>query len=74
MAIDNDDRPRDGEENDATPLAPGVWVTEATGFACVPHRAQSDFRDAGQCDDTMKETEKAAEKETEPRVERYRER
>lgn len=31
---------------EATPLAPGVWVTEATGFASVPPRAQSDLRDA----------------------------
>jgi hypothetical protein len=28
---------------DPSPYAPGVWVTEATGFACVPPRDQSDL-------------------------------
>jgi hypothetical protein len=37
-----DDVPAD----EATPLAPGVWVTETTGFASVPPRAQSDLADA----------------------------
>jgi hypothetical protein len=73
MAIEKDDDPRDAENTDATHLAPGVWVTEATGFACVPPRAQSDLRDAKNSDEA-ENAEKPGENETEPRIERYRER
>jgi hypothetical protein len=63
-------------EAEATPLAPGVWVTESTGFAAVPPRAQSDLADV--CDE-KDEKEGKAEKEKlgkpeEPRIEKYRER
>jgi hypothetical protein len=59
-------------DTDATPLAPGVWVTESTGFAAVPPRAQSDLSEV--CDE--KEARKAEEKgkPEEPRIETYRER
>jgi hypothetical protein len=53
---------------DAQPLAPGVWVTEATGFAAVPPRAQSDLADV------CEEQERKQDQEKEPRIERYRER
>ena len=53
---------------DTHPLAPGVWVTEATGFAAVPPRAQSDLGEV--CEDNDR---KHAE-ESQPRIERYPER
>ena len=56
---------------DATPLAPGVWVTESTGFAAVPPRAQSDLSDV--CDEKAAGKENA-EKPGEARTEKYRER
>jgi len=65
---------------DATSLAPGVWVTEAAGFACVPPRAQSDLRNATdaspveQADDDKECGTKLSRDEVEPRIERYRER
>ena len=31
------------EQNKGEDLAPGTWVTETTGFASVPPRAQSDL-------------------------------
>ena len=54
---------------DPTPLAPGVWVTDATGFASVPPRAQSDVCDVRDENDRNKKAEDA-----EPRIERYPER
>jgi hypothetical protein len=67
---------------DPTPYAPGVWVTEATGFACVPPRAQSDLgavknatepeRDDHTVDPTCDTT--PTRDDVEPRIERYRER
>ena len=59
---------------DATPLAPGVWVTESTGFAAVPPRAQSDLSDV--CEEKAAEhadTENAG-KPAEARIGKYRER
>ncbi len=53
---------------DTQPLAPGVWVTEATGFAVVPPRAQSDLGDV------CEENERKQEEESQPRIERYPER
>src|SRR5687767_1659756 len=64
---------------DATALAPGVWETEAAGFACVPPRAQSDLRNATdasldeQADDDKECGTKLSREEVEPRIERYRE-
>jgi hypothetical protein len=54
---------------DPTPLAAGVWVTESTGFAAVPPRAQSDLSTV--CDE--KEAEKVGKPE-EARIEKYPER
>jgi hypothetical protein len=60
-------------EAEATPLAPGVWVTESTGFAAVPPRAQSDLADL--CDEKEGKAEKEKlGKPEEPRIEKYRER
>ena len=68
---------------DTTPLAPGVWVTEAPGFACVPPRTESDLRNiADQIGhDTADERPASKDGDTkpsrddvEPRIERYRER
>lgn len=60
-------------KRDLNPLAPGVWITEATGFASVPPRAQSDLSDVR--DDNEKAKDEAGKKEeTEPRIERYPER
>ena len=81
-----DERPEPAA--DPAKHAPGVWVTEATGFACVPPRAQSDLgsiRDAaeddGQAtdppDDQAPDPEcgtKLSRDEVEPRIERFRER
>ena len=54
---------------DPTPLATGVWTTEATGFASVPPRAQSDLADV--CEENEK---RRKEEGAEPRIERYPER
>ncbi len=77
----NDENPE--RSPDPTPLAPGVWATEAPGFACVPPRAQSDLRNAAdeaghgpgddhstdkECDTTLSQDDVG------PRIERYRER
>jgi hypothetical protein len=59
-----------------------VWVTEGTGFACVPPRAQSDLstlRNAREAehDDHATDPEcdtKLPSEDVEPRIERYRER
>jgi hypothetical protein len=59
-------------KKDLNPLAPGVWITEATGFAAVPPRAQSDLAEV--CDENEKKKEEKAEGEAEPRIERYPER
>ena len=67
--------------DDPTPLAPGVWVTEAPGFACVPPRAQSDLRtteaahdEEGDADTDKECGTRLAQDEVQPRIERYRER
>jgi hypothetical protein len=81
MSVDKDEKPEEpAADPDPTPLAPGVWVTEAPGFACVPPRAQSDFRnvaatpdEADDVDDKECDT-KLTSLEVEPRIERYRER
>ena len=75
-----DEHPDSGA--DTTPLAPGVWVTEAPGFASVPPRAQSDLRpieiardEESDSADTDKECgTRLSQDEVEPRIERYRER
>jgi hypothetical protein len=83
MTVEKKDE-RPDPEVDPSPYAPGVWVTEATGFACVPPRAQSDLgtvtnkqpsdadRDEQatdpECDTTL------SSDQVEPRIERYRER
>jgi len=82
MSNEKDDehpeRPRD-----PTPLAPGVWVTEAPGFACVPPRAQSDLRTSADeashdtsedCSADKECDTRLSQDEVEPRIERYRER
>ena len=52
MSVEKEDKDPE-PATDTTPLAPGVWVTEAPGFACVPPRAQSDLRNvADQADST----------------------
>jgi hypothetical protein len=80
MTVEKDDKE---PPCDTTQLAPGVWVTEAPGFACVPPRAESDLRslaDEGDRDDaerppTDKEGgAKLSRDDVEPRIERYRER
>jgi hypothetical protein len=69
MSVEKED---DRAQADATPLAPGVWETEAPGFASVPPRAQSDLCEAQKQDEAK--AEQAREQETEPRIEKYRER
>jgi hypothetical protein len=64
------DKPQDEQPEpkpDTQPLATGVWVTEATGFAAVPPRAQSDLAEV--CEENERKPE-----ESEPRIERYPER
>jgi len=79
MSVVKKDEDPDPQE-DATSLAPGVWVTEAAGFACVPPRAQSDLRNAAdespdeQADDDKECGTTLSREEVEPRIERYRER
>jgi hypothetical protein len=75
-----DERP--DPEADPSPFAPGVWVTEATGFACVPPRAQSDLhavRNATDAEQDEQTTDpecgtKLPSDQIEPRIEKYRER
>jgi hypothetical protein len=81
MTVEKKDE-RPDPEADPSPYAPGVWVTEATGFACVPPRAQSDLstvRNASKVehDDHATDPEcdtKLPSDDVEPRIERYRER
>jgi hypothetical protein len=78
MTTEKDQPPKDQEQppRDVSPLAPGVWATETTGFACVPPRAQSDLRNAVDTGETDCREEPASSKATdpEPRIERYPER
>jgi hypothetical protein len=77
MGVEKDNDPPDPQA-DSTPLAPGVWITEATGFASVPPRAQSDLCDVRDENERKqergKEGEASTDVEAEPRIERYRER
>jgi hypothetical protein len=57
---------------ETTPLAPGVWITEATGFASVPPRAQSDLGEV--CKEKGEEERERTGEDAEPRIERYPER
>jgi hypothetical protein len=78
--------PEASEADDATQLAPGVWITEATGFASVPPRAQSDLcevreetrrqgeGEGGRKGDAAREAERNKAADAEPRIERYPER
>jgi hypothetical protein len=85
MSIDENEKEKDEPEPkvDLNPLAPGVWITEATGFASVPPRAQSDLSDV-RCDnekakndeaknDAVKKDDVMKEKAA-PRIEDYPER
>ena len=73
MSVEHEhEQPPPADTEDTTPLAPGVWITEATGFACVPPRAQSDL-----CEVRKEDQEKKGGQNTavdEPRIERYPER
>ena len=81
MTVEKKDE-RPDPETDPSPYAPGVWVTEATGFACVPPRAQSDLRAVRTASDAEPDEHatdpecdtKLSTDEVEPRIERYRER
>lgn len=82
MCVEKNDKHQE-QAADTTPLAPGVWVTEAPGFACVPPRAQSDLRNVADQASHDEADERAADQEcdtklsqddVEPRIERYRER
>jgi hypothetical protein len=81
MTVEKKDE-RTDPDADPSPFAPGVWVTEATGFACVPPRAQSDLstvRNATAADPDEQATDpecdtKLPSDQVEPRIERYRER
>jgi len=81
MTVEKKDE-RSDPDADLSPFAPGVWVTEATGFACVPPRAQSDLgtvRNAPAADPDEQATDpecdtKHPSDQVEPRIERYRER
>jgi hypothetical protein len=81
MTVEKKDE-RPDPEADPSPYAPGVWVIEATGFACVPPRAQSDLgalRRATEAERDEHATDpecgtKPSSEEVEPRIERYRER
>ena len=68
MIVEKTDDQQPEPKADTQPLATGVWVTEATGFAAVPPRSQSDLADV--CD----EQERKQEEDAEPRIERYPER
>ena len=68
MTVEKTDDQQPVPEPDTQPLATGVWVTEATGFAVVPPRAQSDLGDV------CEEQERKQEENAEPRIERYPER
>ena len=79
---EHDQPPPDASEaDDPTPLAPGVWITEATGFASVPPRAQSDLCEVreekqrqGQGEGARKGDAERNTADVEPRIERYPER
>ena len=83
MTVEKKDERADPEA-DPSPYAPGVWVTEATGFACVPPRAQSDLgsikdKRTTDADPDEQATDpecgtKLPSEQVEPRIERYRER
>lgn len=81
MTVEKKDE-RPDPQADPSPFAPGVWVTEATGFACVPPRTQSDLhtvRNAADADHDEQATDpecdtKLSSDAVEPRIERYRER
>ena len=83
MTVEKKDE-RPDPEIDPSPYAPGVWVTEATGFACVPPRAQSDLRSVNNKREPDADPDEHAtdpecgtrlsSDEVEPRIERYRER
>jgi hypothetical protein len=81
MTVEKEDE-RTDQAPDPTPLAPGVWVTEATGFASVPPRAQSDLRSVRNAREPEPDKRpsdeqcepKLSKDDVEPRIERYRER
>jgi hypothetical protein len=80
MTVEKKDE-RPDPASDPSPYAPGVWVTEATGFACVPPRAQSDLGAVKNASKTEPDREvdpqcdaKSSKDDVEPRIERYRER
>ena len=74
MSVEREhDQPPPADTADTQPLAPGVWITEATGFACVPPRAQSDLCEVRKQEDSEKEAERNKDAD-EPRIERYPER
>ena len=58
---------------DLNPLAPGVWITEATGFASVPPRAQSDLCDV-RCENEQSKDDAVKKEEAAPRIEQFPER
>ena len=64
--------------DDLRSLALGAWVTDATGFACVRPRAQSDLQNAVDTDDQADDDKECgttlSADEVQPRIERYRER
>ena len=65
-------------------LMTGVWMTDASGFASVPPRAQSDYRAAEEREPSPESAKSRQadlmrargedERESDPRIERYRER
>jgi hypothetical protein len=73
MSVEHNDEPAPKPGEDTTPLAPGVWITEATGFASVPPRAQSDLCEVRKGEGEG-EGERKGEAEAQPRIERYPER
>jgi ferritin-like metal-binding protein YciE len=48
--------------DDRTPLMPGVWMTETSGFAAVPPRAGSDFGQTVEAADDLEPARPAREK------------
>jgi hypothetical protein len=73
MTIEKNDQPKPAD-HETTPLAPGVWTTETSGFAAVPPRAQSDLRDVKDAGDAESAKDPLSPAPEEPRLERYRER
>jgi ferritin-like metal-binding protein YciE len=57
-------------------LMTGVWMTEASGFASVPPRAQSDYQPAPDAypENELMRARGEDDRERDPRIERYRER